>query len=83
MLNIKNSESDRLARELAQKTEETITNAVITALKEQLLQVQEKTIAGDLGQDLFLIGQRCAGLPDRDTRSVQDILRYNNHGLPH
>ncbi len=38
--------------------------------------------ADDLKQKLLIISQRCAALPDIDTRSPDEILGYNDFGLP-
>jgi antitoxin VapB len=82
MLNIKNPEADRLARALAKQTGETITVVVIEALREKLLREQGKRAPLELKQAILLIGQRCAALPDLDTRSADAILGYDIKGLP-
>lgn len=82
MLNIKNPEADTLARVLAHKTGDTITNVVILALKEKLLRVQGRNVPDDLKDDLLSIGQRCAALPNHDVRQPEDILGYDESGLP-
>ena len=83
MLNIKHPEADRLARLLAQQMNETITEVVIEALREKLLREQGKYRAVDeLKTSLLTIGQRCANLPDHDTRSTDEILGYGPDGLP-
>ncbi len=33
-------------------------------------------------QELIAIGRRCAALPDLDSRSAEDILGYDEKGLP-
>lgn len=81
-LNIKHPEADRLARELADKTGESVTDAVINALRERLARKREPTSSLGLKEDLIEIGRRCAALPDRDTRSAEDIMGYDEHGLP-
>jgi len=35
-----------------------------------------------LAQDLREIGRRCAALPDLDRRSADEIIGYNEIGLP-
>lgn len=82
MLNIKNLEADRLARQLARQTGETITEVVIEALREKLLREQGKRTPVELKEALLIIGQRCAALPDQDLRSPDEILGYDNKGLP-
>jgi antitoxin VapB len=82
MLNIKHPEADRLARILAQRLNESITEVVIEALQEKLLREQGRRVPIELKEDLLKIGQRCAQLPDYDTRSVDEILGYDDNGLP-
>lgn len=82
MLNIKHPEADRLARALAQQTGETITDVVINALREKLLREQGRRAPLELKEALLNIGHRCATLPDQDDRSPDDILDYDQHGLP-
>ena len=36
-----------------------------------------------LARKLDDIGRRCTRLPLRDERSADEILRYDEHGLPH
>jgi len=81
-LNIKNEEADRLARELAQKTGETITEAVIKALQDRLLREQGRRLEPDLAEELLEIGRRCAALPVLDPRSADEIIGYDEHGVP-
>lgn len=80
MLNIKNAEADELARRLANATGESITSAVVQALREQLRRVEGRTAVPGLAADLMEIGRRCAAYPDLDTRSADEILGYNEFG---
>jgi antitoxin VapB len=81
-LNIKDPETDRLARSLAAATGETITTAVATALRERLERVEGTFAADTLVVELDGIAARCAALPVLDTRSSDEILGYDEHGLP-
>lgn len=82
MLNIKHPEADRLARLLAQQLNKSITNVIVDALREKLLREQGKPSLGELKDSLLAISERCAKLPRRDLRSPDDILGYNEFGLP-
>jgi antitoxin VapB len=82
MLNIKHPEADRLARVLANQLGETITDVVIEALREKLLREQGRRMPVEMKASLLEIGHRCAALPDKDTRSPDDILGYDSDGLP-
>jgi antitoxin VapB len=79
---IKHPEADRLARELAARTGEGITEAVIIALRERLERTKRRTPAGLSGR-LLQIGRECAGLPELDERSADEILGYGSDGLAH
>jgi antitoxin VapB len=81
-LSIKDPEADRLARELAARTGESLTEAVIVALRERLAREQGRTRAVPLGEELAAIRRRCAALPMTDDRDPDAILGYDSRGLP-
>ena len=80
-LNIKNPEADRLARELAARTGETITQTVLNALRERLKREGAKSPLS-LKDEIMEISRRCAVLPDLDRRSADEIIGYDENGLP-
>lgn len=80
-LNIKDAETDRLARELAASTGESITAAVATALRERLERIQGQLRGPDLAAELDAIALRCAALPVLDPRPEAEILGYDADGL--
>lgn len=82
-LNIRNAEAERLAEEVASRTGETKTQAVITALQERLVRVNRARRRTRLADELAEIAGQCAGLPVRDARSAEAILGYGDDGLPH
>ena len=82
-LSIKHPEADRLARELAEKTGESITTAVVNALKERLSryhQSRPRTIS--LADEIIAIRDHCASLPVLDNRTPEEILGYDEKGVP-
>ena len=81
-LSIKDPEADRLARELAARTGETLTEAIVVALRERLARETGRTQAVPLSEDLAAIRRRCAALPVLDTRTGDEILGYGDNGLP-
>ena len=81
-LNIKDPETDRLARELSSVTGESLTAAVATALRERLERVRGRPRGHDLAAELEAIALRCAALPVLDDRPEDEILGYDEHGLP-
>jgi antitoxin VapB len=80
-LSIKHPEADRLARRLAAITGESLTEAVLNALKERL--ARRGGGGGDLLEaELQAISRRCARLPVLDDREADEILGYDEAGLP-
>ncbi len=79
-LNIKNPVTGKLAREVAAEAGETLTDAIQHSLEERLERLKGRRSAADLLTTLRGIGQRCSLLPDRDRRSADDILGYDEHG---
>lgn len=80
-LSIKDQETDRLVRALAAKTGETLTEAITTSIRERLERLETRRNGG-LAEALLEIGQRCARLPVLDDRSPDEILNYDERGLP-
>ena len=82
-LNIKSAETDRLARELAALTGESITEAVTRALEQRLDQERRErdVVRRERLKSLMEeIRQRTAKLPVLDSRSDDEILGYNEFG---
>jgi antitoxin VapB len=81
-LNIKNDETQRLARELARLTGESMTAAITQAVRERLDRVRSEHGAG-LAERLVKIGKDCAAHLQEPFRSVDHgELLYNDKGLP-
>jgi antitoxin VapB len=81
-LNIKNAETHRLAVQLAQLTGETLTRTVTIALKERLEREKRRRNRTGVAEALRRIARRSASRPLLDDRSPEDILGYDEHGLP-
>lgn len=81
-LNIKDEETDRLARALAAETGESLTKAVATALAERLERIRGSRSSPDLAEEIMAIGRRVAAMPVLDDRSPEQILGYDDSGLP-
>ncbi len=81
-LNIKNPEAHRLARELAEATGESLTEAVTVSLRERLASVQRQEEPAGLAGAVAEIQDFVAALPDRDPPCAEDILGYDARGLP-
>ncbi len=81
-MSIKHPEADRLARELAATTGESLTEAVVNALRERLMRQRGKPRPSNVRDELRAIRERCARYPVLDSRSAEQILGYDEHGLP-
>jgi antitoxin VapB len=81
-LNIRHAETEKLAEELAKLTGETKTEAVRRALVDRLARLRRDRGNRRLADELDRIAQRCARLPVQDPREPDEIVGYDEHGLP-
>jgi len=81
-LNIKDRQADQLARELAAETGETITTAVTVAVRERLERVRGAVPHEQRLREIRKISERSAALPVLDERSAEQVLGYDEVGLP-
>ena len=81
-ISIKNGETERLARQLADLTGETITGAVQTALAERYDRLKRARPRRSLGTELTEIALRCAKRPNVSSMSDDEILGYDDSGVP-
>ncbi len=77
-LNIRNAEAERLVAELARRTGESKTDAVIRAVRDRLARLRGTSRLEELED----IAERCSRLPVRDPRPADEILGYGDDGLP-
>jgi antitoxin VapB len=80
-LSIKSDEADQLARELAAETGETVTEAVVIALRERLDREQARHRAS-MRLRLARLAADVAELPIADGRTPEDIIGYDSAGQP-
>jgi antitoxin VapB len=81
-LSIKDEKADRLARELAKRTGESLTEAVTRALEERLKRVAPRKRDAQLVRRLNEIARQSASMAGDDRRSHEEIIGYDEHGLP-
>ncbi len=81
-LNIRNPETEKLADTLAKLTGESKTQAVTKALRDRLERIRRQRAGRRLAEELDEIALHCASLPVLDNRQAEEILEYNEHGLP-
>lgn len=83
-LNIKNEETHRLAKELAQRNGETVTTAVTIAIKERLRRQEEAPKpTGRLARIIRIVERTAPRMNHaRPTKELFDELYDNETGLP-
>jgi antitoxin VapB len=81
-LNIRNPEAEELAAELAKRTGESKTEAVIKALRDRLSRVRRESGKRRLADELEEIARHYQSLPILDDRSPDEIIGYDENGLP-
>jgi antitoxin VapB len=80
-LNIKDVETDQLARRLATLTGESLTVAIKIAVRERI--EREERIRGKASvEELLATVKRIAEAPNRDDRIGEEILVYDERGPP-
>jgi antitoxin VapB len=82
-LNIKNPETEKLARELARRRRTGITEAVTDALRKEVERERRKPARGDkeeFHRRIQEIVDAVKKLPVLDERSPDEILGYNKQG---
>jgi len=81
-LNIKHPEADRLARALARATGESLTDAVLTAIKERLQREMGRADREALRQDLLRIQRHYTAGCIGNAQSADESIGYDEYGLP-
>jgi len=81
-ISIKSIEAERLAREIAAKTGESITGAIQQSLKERLDRLKQHRRTQVLASQLEEIVRRVQQMPILGTRTPEEIIGYDEHGLP-
>lgn len=81
-IHIKDIETERLARELAAKSGESITQSTKRAIAERLARLRNSRSREAQRTEISRIVQRIATLPDVDVRSAEEIIGFDESGLP-
>lgn len=79
-LQIEHPEADSLVKELTKYTGETVTQAVLTALRERLAREKKRGLRSAKNSpldEILRISRECAALPILDNRSPNDIIGYS------
>ena len=81
-LSIKDPETEKLARALAARTGETITIATRRALEDRLKRMGSQAKKSALLEDMEAMQRRLSVLPVLDDRSDDEIIGYDENGIP-
>jgi len=81
-LSIHSPEAEQLAQDLARLTGESKAEAVTQALRDRLERVRSERPQRRLADELDEIALRCASRPVLDRRHPDEILGYDENGLP-
>lgn len=81
-LSIRNPETEKLARQVSRLTGETLTEAIGKSLEERLERLQGSRNRDTIRKQIDKILARVHALPVRDHRSEDEILGYDENGIP-
>ncbi len=81
-LSIKNDDAERLARQVASETGESVTEAIRKALEERWQRLRARQRSRILTGQIEDLLRRVDTLPDLDSRPADEILGYDEHGMP-
>ncbi|MFP4003968.1 MAG: type II toxin-antitoxin system VapB family antitoxin [Alphaproteobacteria bacterium] len=81
-LHIKDPKADALARQLASLTGETLTEAITSALEARLREVEDAGRRAKRKEEIDEILASFRSLPVLDERTDNEILGYDERGLP-
>lgn len=81
-ISIKNDQTELLARKLAELTGESLTDAIRTAVAERYDRLRRARGGRSLSAELNAIALRCAMRPVVSPLSADEILGYDESGVP-
>ena len=81
-MSIKNDVTERLARQVAKETGESLTEAIQKSLEERWERLKARRRTHLLSMQIDDLLARMDALPTLDSRSDDEILGYDEHGIP-
>lgn len=81
-LSIRNARAEALARDVAARTGETMTQAIVVALEQRLAKLRSRRETTAAARNLLRIARRIGRRVTRDRRGPDRILGYDKQGLP-
>jgi antitoxin VapB len=79
-ISLRNRRAEELAREVAERLGTSMTGAIVEALEEKLVRLEQGPVADSRLQEILRISMRCSTLPLLDERSEDEILGYGDSG---
>ena len=73
-LNIKHPDAYPLVKQLAERTGESMTQAVLESVRQRLSRIESASPGRDLAAEMEAISKRIRSLPVLDARSTDEIL---------
>jgi antitoxin VapB len=81
-LHINNPAVEQEIRALAADTGETLTEAIGTAVRERRRKLRSKVHDPDVYEKIMAIARHAAALPRNNTMTDEELLGYDENGLP-
>ena len=81
-MDIKDEEIERLAREVAERAGESLTETIRIALQERLQRLSGRQRAATQREKLYEILHRVDAMPRKTDLTEDEILNYDEHGIP-
>jgi len=81
-LSIKNEATERLARQVAEETGESLTEAIQKSLEDRWERLKRQRRSQILAGQIEDLLRRVDALPTLDSRSEDEILGYGEDGIP-
>ena len=82
MIKINDQTTERLARQVAHETGESLTDAIRVSLEERLQRLKAKQNPSILRNQVEEVLARVDALPTLDSRSADEILGCDENGIP-
>jgi len=81
-ISIKNIQTEKLAREVSKRTGESLTEAIKNSLEERLQRLKQRRRSQLAVTQLEEILRRVDAMPVLDPRTPDEIVGYDENGLP-
>jgi antitoxin VapB len=79
---LKQPDKQELAREVAERAGESLTEAIRIALQERLQRLSGRSRAATQREKIYEILERVDALPRKTDLTDDEILGYDEHGIP-